>query len=237
VRTRDRQRQVRETRTGPGHHLDRHHLQRGQAAATNSACSSACFFDVTSTAAAGTYRLQVDPQDAATGAVSVRVYTVPADAAATATIGAAGPTVSTTVPGQNAVVSFAGPANRVVTVAVSRATFTGTTYTVRKPDGSTLSTKTATDVAAVYPAVLADLLPAAWHHVEQYANNPVEADHRRLKHRLRPMRGLRTDRTAQTVITGHGFVQNLRRGHYEIATDTPPRLRLAAVFAELATAI
>jgi hypothetical protein len=36
---------------------------------------------------------------AATGAVSVRVYVVPADAAATATIGAAGPTVSTTVPG------------------------------------------------------------------------------------------------------------------------------------------
>lgn len=123
----------------------------GTTAATNSACASACFFDVTSTAAAGTYRLQVDPQDAATGAVSVRVYTVPADAAATATIGAAGPTVSTTVPGQNAVVSFAGTANRVVTVAVSRATFTGTTtYTVRKPDGSTLSTKTATGASTSF---------------------------------------------------------------------------------------
>ncbi|MBB4752477.1 transposase-like protein [Actinoplanes lobatus] len=94
-----------------------------------------------------------------------------------------------------------------------------------------------TDAAAVYPAVLADLVPAAWHHVEQYANNPVEADHSQLKHRLRPMRGLRTDRTAQTVIAGHAFVQNLRRGHYEIATETSPRLRLAAVFTELATAI
>ncbi|MDY7087712.1 MAG: DDE-type integrase/transposase/recombinase [Actinomycetota bacterium] len=72
--------------------------------------------------------------------------------------------------------------------------------------------------------------PAAWHHVEQYANNPVEADHSRLKHRHRPMRGLRTDRTAQTVIAGHAFVQNLRRGHYEIATDTPSRQRLAAAF-------
>lgn len=123
----------------------------GTTVATNSACASACFFDVTSTAAAGTYRLQVDPQDAATGAVSVRVYVVPADAAATATIGAAGPTVSTTVPGQNAVVSFAGTANRVVTVAVSRATFTGTTtYTVRKPDGSTLSTKTATGASTSF---------------------------------------------------------------------------------------
>ncbi len=90
-----------------------------------------------------------------------------------------------------------------------------------------------TDAAAVYLAVLADLLPAAWHHVEQYANNPVEADHSRLKQRLRPMRGLRTDRTAQTVIAGHAFVQNLRRGHYEIATGTRPRLRLAAALTEL----
>jgi hypothetical protein len=28
---------------------------------------------------------------------------------------------------------------------------------------------------AVYPGVLDELLPAAWHHVEQYANNPIEA--------------------------------------------------------------
>ncbi len=94
-----------------------------------------------------------------------------------------------------------------------------------------------TDAAAVYPAVPANLVPAAWHHVEQYANNPVEADHSRLKHRLRPMRGLRTDRTAQTVIAGHAFVQNPRRRNYEIATETPARLRLAAAFTELATAI
>jgi IS6 family transposase len=32
-----------------------------------------------------------------------------------------------------------------------------------------------TDAAPVYPGVLEELLPAAWHHVEQYANNPIEA--------------------------------------------------------------
>jgi IS6 family transposase len=101
----------------------------------------------------------------------------------------------------------------------------------------TVPVEVVTDAAAVYPAVLADLVPVAWHHVERYANNPVEADHSRLKQRLRPMRGLRTDRTAQTVIAGHAFVQNLRRGHYEIATETPTRLRLGAAFTELATAI
>jgi transposase-like protein len=94
-----------------------------------------------------------------------------------------------------------------------------------------------TDAAAVYPAVLDELIPSAWHHVEQYANNPIEGDHSQLKSRLRLMRGLRTDRTAAVIIAGHAFVQNLRRGHYELGLDAPPALRVAAAFAELAQAI
>jgi IS6 family transposase len=94
-----------------------------------------------------------------------------------------------------------------------------------------------TDAAAVYPGVLDELIPSAWHHVEQHANNPIEADHSQLKHRLRPMRGLQTDRTGQVVIAGHGFVQNLRRGHYELGIDDPPALRVDAAFSELAEAI
>ena len=66
---------------------------------------------------------------------------------------------------------------------------------------------------------------------------PVEADHSPLKQRLRPMRGLRTDRTAQTIIAGHAFMQNLRHGHYELGADAPRGLRVAAAFTELATAI
>jgi IS6 family transposase len=94
-----------------------------------------------------------------------------------------------------------------------------------------------TDAAAVYPAVLDELIPSAWHHVEQYANNPIEADHSRLKHRLRPMRGLQTDRTAHVIIAGHAFMENLRRGHYELGIDAPLVKRVAAAFAELAQAI
>jgi len=94
-----------------------------------------------------------------------------------------------------------------------------------------------TDAAAVYPGVLDGLVPSAWHHVEQYANNPIEADHGRLKHRLRSMRGLRTDTTAQVIIAGHAFMQNLRRGHYEIAIDVASTQRVAAAFTELAQAI
>jgi transposase-like protein len=100
-----------------------------------------------------------------------------------------------------------------------------------------IPSEVVTDAAPVYPAVLDELVPAAWHHVEQYANNPIEADHGQLKRRLGPMRGLQTDRTAQVVIAGHAFLQNLRRGHYELAVDTTTAERIAAAFTELARAI
>jgi transposase, IS6 family len=64
-----------------------------------------------------------------------------------------------------------------------------------------------------------------------------EADHSHLKHRLRPMRGLCTERTAQVVIAGHAFMQNLRRGHSELSLDVPPAWRVAAAVTELARAI
>jgi transposase-like protein len=94
-----------------------------------------------------------------------------------------------------------------------------------------------TDAAPIYPAVLEVLIPAAWHHVERHANNPIEADHSQLKHRLRPMRGLRTDRTAQVIIAGHAFMQNVGRGHYELSVEAPNARRVAATFTELACAI
>jgi DDE domain len=40
------------------------------------------------------------------------------------------------------------------------------------------------------------------HIVERYANNPVEADHGRLKARLRPMRGLKRRRSARILAPG-----------------------------------
>jgi transposase, IS6 family len=94
-----------------------------------------------------------------------------------------------------------------------------------------------TDQAATYPVVLEELLPAAWHRTDRYANNGVECDHGRLKARLGPMRGLKQDRSARVVIAGHGFVQNLRRGHYELAVEEPVNQRVAVAFDELALAI
>jgi transposase-like protein len=94
-----------------------------------------------------------------------------------------------------------------------------------------------TDQAPVYPAVLEGLLPAAWHRTDRYANNRVECDHGRLKARLRPMRGLKQDRSARAVVAGHAFMQNLRRGHYELAVEEPANRRVAVAFDELALAI
>ena len=75
------------------------------------------------------------------------------------------------------------------------------------------------------------------HVTVPYANNRIEADHGRLKSRLRPMRGLKRDRSLRIVATGHAFMQNLRRGHYELATEAAPLDRVPAAFTELALAV
>jgi transposase-like protein len=93
-----------------------------------------------------------------------------------------------------------------------------------------------TDQAATYPTVLEEL-PTAWHRTDQYANNRVEADHGRLKARLRPMRGLKQDRSVRVVVAGHAFLQNVRRGHYELAVEAPVNRRVADAFNEVAVAV
>ncbi len=94
-----------------------------------------------------------------------------------------------------------------------------------------------TDRAPTYPRVFEEMWPAAWHRVGRYANNRVEADHVQLKRRLRPMRGIKTMTGPRVLAAGHAFVQNLRREHYEIATDQPAQHRLTAAFSQLARAI
>jgi transposase-like protein len=85
--------------------------------------------------------------------------------------------------------------------------------------------------------VLDELLPAPWHRTERYANNRGEADHDRLKSRLRPMCGFNQDHSAKVVTAGHALVQNLRRGHFELAVEEPVNRRVAVALDELAMAI
>jgi hypothetical protein len=51
------------------------------------------------------------------------------------------------------------------------------------------------------------------------------------------MRGLERFRSAQAISAGHAFVQNLRRGHYELGIDIDSRHRLVTAFAEFALAV
>nr|MDQ2874693.1 transposase [Actinomycetota bacterium] len=108
-------------------------------------------------------------------------------------------------------------------------------FFARAPRASTIPAKVTTDWIPAYPRVLDELIPSALHTTERYANNQVEADHGRLKARLRPMRGLKRHRSARILAAGHAFVQNLRRDHYELATDVPSLHRLRAAFEQLAT--
>jgi transposase-like protein len=65
------------------------------------------------------------------------------------------------------------------------------------------------------------MLPAAFHETEAHANNPIETDHGRLKARLRPMRGLKRDRTARVIVAGHAFIQTFA----EASMTSEPRHR------------
>ena len=51
------------------------------------------------------------------------------------------------------------------------------------------------------------------------------------------MRGLKRHRSARILAAGHAFVQNLRRGHYDIAADAPSRRLLRATLDDLAIII
>ena len=116
-----------------------------------------------------------------------------------------------------------------------RYTLRGTSY--RALRAGTVPAEVTTDRAPAYLRVLDELIPSALHTVDRYANNPIEADHGRLKARLRPMRGLKRPCSARILAAGHAFVQNLHRGHYELATDVPARHRLREAFDQLAMAI
>ena len=90
-----------------------------------------------------------------------------------------------------------------------------------------------TDKAGPYLRVLDELIPAAAHVTEQYANNRVEADHGRLKARLRPMRGLKRLRSASVIARRARLRPEPPPRPLRTRCRRPARLRLAVAFKEL----
>jgi pimeloyl-ACP methyl ester carboxylesterase len=81
--------------------------------------SGSGFLDPTTLPANGTYTVFLDPSFSYTGSVSLQLYTVPADTSGTIVAGGAAVTVTTTVPGQNAKLTFSGVANQRVSLKLT----------------------------------------------------------------------------------------------------------------------
>ena len=110
--------------------------------------TSGGYIDVKSLPATGTYTILVDPQLAVIGSATLQLYDVPADLTSSITAGGAPLTVTTTIPGQNAKLTFAGTAGRRISLTVSGVTIgTSTTgslkVSITKPDGTALVTATS----------------------------------------------------------------------------------------------
>jgi large repetitive protein len=96
------------------------------------------FVDARTLPATGTYTLTVDPYQDATGFAMATLYNVPADAAATLTVGGPAQGISITTPGQNGRVTFAGRAGQTVNIALSNISIPISFVSVLKPDGTNL---------------------------------------------------------------------------------------------------
>jgi len=87
----------------------------------------------------GTHSIFVDPYQSNTGSVTLTLYDVPADANTSTTVNASAVGLSTTVPGQNAFVTFSGTASQQVTVRITNNTMGTVTVKLLKPDGTQLT--------------------------------------------------------------------------------------------------
>jgi hypothetical protein len=105
------------------------------------------FMDTVTLPVTGTYTVLVDPESTAAGNLTLTVYSVPADVSGSISSGGSAVTVTTTVPGQNAKLTFSGSPNQRVFVSGTNGISgqLGITCDVSaalvKPDGSTLASE------------------------------------------------------------------------------------------------
>ena len=100
------------------------------------------YIDRKSLPVSGSYKILVDPQGTAIGSATLTLYDVPADVTGSIVPGGAAVSVTTTVPGQNAKVTFAGTAGRRVSLKIGP-TCCSLKVSILKPDGTALVAATA----------------------------------------------------------------------------------------------
>jgi subtilisin family serine protease/uncharacterized protein YhfF len=105
------------------------------------------FVDTRTLPQTGSYRIVVDPSGDAVGSVTLTLYDVPPDAGAPIVPGGAPVSLETTVPGQNAALTFDGVAGRRIAlkltdVTIGTACCSSAKVSVLKPDGTSLISPT-----------------------------------------------------------------------------------------------
>jgi hypothetical protein len=102
------------------------------------------FLDTVTLPATGSYAVVLDPASTATGSVSLTLYSVPADASGTITIGGSAVTTTIVTAGQNGALTFSGTSGQRISLLGTSSSFTNLTFgceltvRIKKPDGSTL---------------------------------------------------------------------------------------------------
>ncbi len=99
---------------------------------------SGAFIDAQTLLAAGTYTILVDPYFANTGSMTLTLYDVAADVTGSITPGGSAVTVTISVPGQNAGVTFSGTAGQAVSLNLTNVTISSSTVSISKPDSTNL---------------------------------------------------------------------------------------------------
>jgi large repetitive protein len=94
------------------------------------------FIDTTTLPSAGAYAIVIDPYGASTGSASVQIYDVTPDAGGPIAPSGAPVTVTTTVPGQNGRLTFAGTAGQRVSLRISNVTYSSATAQLLDPSGN-----------------------------------------------------------------------------------------------------
>ena len=102
------------------------------------------FVDTKTLPVSGTYTILVDPSGTDVGSTTLQMYEVPPDLTGSLTVGGPSASLTLSTPGQNALLTFTGPAGQPVTiratgVTIGPSTCCSTTLLIRKPDGVPLA--------------------------------------------------------------------------------------------------
>jgi transposase-like protein len=94
----------------------------------------------------------------------------------------------------------------------------------------TVPAEVTTDRAPACPRVLDELVPSGAAHRRAVREQSGRGRPRAAQGPAPADAGLKRHRSARVLAAGHALVQNLRRGHYDIATDVPGHHRLRIAF-------